>query len=62
MCSRVYLLDGGETVRIYSEVEHEVLKIMLNPWPISTETASPTKTWSKYDVPLLGTGGRKIAS
>ena len=27
MCSRVYLLDGGETVGIYSEVEHEVLKI-----------------------------------
>jgi|ETNmetMinimDraft_29_1059903.scaffolds.fasta_scaffold129450_2 hypothetical protein len=26
MCSRVYLLDGGETVGIYSEVEHEVLK------------------------------------
>ena len=27
MCSRVYLLDGGETVGIYSEVGHEVLKI-----------------------------------
>ena len=35
MCSRVYLLDGGDTVGIYSDVEHEVLKTMLlKPWPI----------------------------
>ena len=34
MFSRVYLLDSGETVGIYSDVEHEVLKTILKPWPI----------------------------
>ena len=32
MCSKVYLLDSGETVGIYSDVEHEVLKTILNPY------------------------------
>ena len=44
MCSRVYLLDGGETVGIYSEVEHEVLKIILNPLPTLKMTLSPSST------------------
>ena len=44
MCSRVYLLDGGETVGIYSEVEHEVLKIMLKPLPTLKTTLSPSST------------------
>ena len=44
MCSRVYLLDGGETVGIYSEVEHEVLKTILKPWPIWKTQLSPSST------------------
>ena len=44
MWSRVYLLDGGDTVGIYSEVEHEVLKIMLKPLPTLKTTLSPSST------------------
>ena len=44
MCSRVYLLDGGETVGIYSEVEHEVLKTQLKPWPTLKTQLSPSST------------------
>ena len=50
MCSRVYLLDSGETVGIYSDVEHEVLKTMLKPWPIwkSFMVANSSFTLSIY--------------
>ena len=41
MCSRVYLLDGGDTVGIYSDVEHEVLKTILKPWPMLKMQLSP---------------------